>query len=203
MRALIKDKSPGPDGITNRMLTGGGEVFTGLLHDFLSSLCLHETQPRAWELSLTQPIYKGGNKLKTDPASFRGIYLSSALAKLFEGLLLHRLTQYTEAHDTLTPNQLGTRPGRQTHDAIYSLLAIIQRNWTLRESLTAAPTPAGCCTSPEARPSSPTPHTAQSPTPPPALTQPLQYPPVLPSNVSPLQHLPSLLPSPIAVAGRS
>jgi hypothetical protein len=25
-----------------------------------------------------QPIYKGGNKLKTDPASYRGIYLSSA-----------------------------------------------------------------------------------------------------------------------------
>ena len=83
-----------------------------------------------------QPIYKGGNKLKTDPASYRGIYLSSALAKLFEGLLLRRLTQYTEAHETLTPNQLGTRPGRQTHDAIYSLLAIIQRNWTLRESPT-------------------------------------------------------------------
>jgi len=100
MRALNKDKSPGPDGITNRMLTGGGEVFTGLLHDFLSSLWLHEIQPRAWELSLIQPIYKGGNKLKTDPASYRGIYLSSALAKLFEGLLLHRLTQYTEAHDT-------------------------------------------------------------------------------------------------------
>jgi len=83
-----------------------------------------------------QPIYKDGNKLKTDPASYRGIYLSSALAKLFEGLLLHRLTQYTEAHETLTPNQLGTRPGRQTHDAIYSLLPIIQSNWTLRDSPT-------------------------------------------------------------------
>jgi hypothetical protein len=51
-------------------------------------------QPRAWELSLMQPVYKGGNKLKTDPASCRGIYLSSALAKTFEGILLHRLTQY-------------------------------------------------------------------------------------------------------------
>ena len=70
MRALNKDRSPGPDGITNRMLTGGGEVFTGLLHDFLSLLWLHEIQPRVWELSLMQPIYKGGNKLKTDPASY-------------------------------------------------------------------------------------------------------------------------------------
>ena len=118
------------------MLTGGGEIFTRLLHDFHSSLWLHEIQPRVWEISLMQPIYKDGNKLKTDPASYRGIYLSSALAKLFEGLLLHRLTQYTEAHETLTSNQLGTRPGLQTHDVIYSLLAIIQRNSTLSDSPT-------------------------------------------------------------------
>ena len=101
MQALNKDKSPGPDGITNIMLQVAVRS-SRLLHDFLSSLWLHEIQPRAWELSLMQPIYKGGNKLKTDPASYRGIYLSSVLAKLFEGLL-HRLTQYTEAHDTLTP----------------------------------------------------------------------------------------------------
>jgi hypothetical protein len=79
--------------------------------------------------TLMQPIYKGGNKLKTDPASYRGAYFSSALAKLLEGILLHRLTQYTEAHDTLTANQLGTRPGRQIHDAI-------QHNWTKAESPT-------------------------------------------------------------------
>jgi hypothetical protein len=46
----------------------------------------------------------------------------------FEGILL-RLTQHTGAHDTLTANQLGTRPGRQIHDANYALLAIIQHNW--------------------------------------------------------------------------
>ena len=75
-----------------------------------------------------QFIYNGGNTLKTDPVSYRSIYLSSDLAKLFEGILLHRLIQCTEAHATLTPNQLGTKPVRQTHDAIYALLAIIQRN---------------------------------------------------------------------------
>ena len=54
--------------------------------------------------------------------------MSSALAKLFEGILLHRLMQYTETHNTLTENQLGTRPGRQVHDAIYILLSVIQYN---------------------------------------------------------------------------
>ena len=77
-----------------------------------------------------QPIYKGGNKPRADPASYRGIYLSTALAKLFEGILISRLTTFTETHNTLTENQLGTRPGRQIHDAIYCLLSIIQYNIT-------------------------------------------------------------------------
>ena len=50
---------------------------------------------------------------KADPASYRGIYLSSALAKLFERILNSRLTKFTQTHSTLTENQLGTRPGRQ------------------------------------------------------------------------------------------
>ena len=59
--------------------------------------------------------------------------MSSALAKLFEGILLHRLIQYTEIHNTLTENQLGTRPGRQVHDAIYILLSVIQYNLLTRK----------------------------------------------------------------------
>ena len=77
-----------------------------------------------------QPIYKGGKKKpdKADPASYREIYLNDTLAKLFEGILITRLTQYTETRNTLTPNQLGTKQNTQTHDAIYALIATIQHN---------------------------------------------------------------------------
>jgi len=91
-------------------------------------LWVHEIQPAAWQMSLMQPIYKGGDKSKADQASYRGIYLSSALAKLFEGILISQLTKFTETHSTLTENQLGTRSGRQIHDAIYCLFSIIQYN---------------------------------------------------------------------------
>jgi hypothetical protein len=76
-----------------------------------------------------QPIYKGGKKPKPDPAPYRGIYLSSALAQLFEGIIIKRLTQYTEQHSTLTDNQLGIRSNHQVHDAIYSIIATIQHNF--------------------------------------------------------------------------
>jgi len=65
-----------------------------------------------------QPIHKSHDKDKTDPAFYRGIYLNDTLAKLFEGLLLARLTTHTEVDNTLTSNQLGTKPCTQTHDAI-------------------------------------------------------------------------------------
>ena len=81
-------------------------------------------------------LYKGGGKAKADPASYRGICLSPHVTKLFEGLLGHRLTQHTEQHDTLTPYQFGSRPGKQTHDAIYTLLAAIYSNDTYDASPT-------------------------------------------------------------------
>ena len=58
--------------------------------------------------------------------SYRGIYLLNTLTKLFEGLMESRLSKFTEHNDTLTPSQQGSRITRQTHDAIYALIATIQ-----------------------------------------------------------------------------
>ena len=119
------------------MIQTAGPKFTKILHEVFSMLWVHEIQLVAWQMSLMQPIYKGGDKSKADPASYRGICLSSALAKLFEGILISRLTKFTvfffrvlftETHSTLTENQVGTRSGQQIHDAIYCLLSIILYN---------------------------------------------------------------------------
>jgi len=128
IKKLHPDKSPGPSGITNRMLQAGDTDFQGLILIFFNGLWEFHTQPSDWQFSLLQPIYKGHNKDKTDLASYRGIYLNDTLAKLFEGLLISRLTTHTELLNTLTHNQLGTKPETQTNDAIYSLFAIIQHN---------------------------------------------------------------------------
>jgi len=108
IKKLNSDKSPGDDGITNRMIQAAGPQFQQILYDIFSTLLTHDIQLAAWQMSLMQPICKGGNKSKADPASYRGIYLSSALAKLFEGILISRLTKFTEIHNTLTETQLGT-----------------------------------------------------------------------------------------------
>jgi len=108
------------------MIQAAGPQFQQILYEMFDTLWTHVLQPAAWQMSLIHPIYKGGNKSRTDPDSYRGIYLSSALTNLFEGILIPRLTKFTETHNTLTENQLGIRSGRQIHDAIYCLLSIIQ-----------------------------------------------------------------------------
>ena len=93
-------------------------------------------QPTDWQLSLLQSIYKGHDKDKTDPASYRGKYHNETLAKLCEGLLLARLTTHTKLDNPLTSNQLGTKPCTQTHDATYSLISTIQYNKYTRQKPT-------------------------------------------------------------------
>jgi len=128
IKKLLPDKSPGPSGITNRMLQAGDTDFQGLILIFFNGVWKFHTQPSDWQRSLLQPLYKGHSKDKTDPASYRGIYLNDTLAKLFEGLLIARLTTHTELLNTLTDSQLGSKPDSQTHHAINALFAIIQQN---------------------------------------------------------------------------
>jgi len=108
------------------MLQTGDAEFQSLILLLFNGIWESHVQPTDWQLSLMQPIYKGHGKDTTDPASYRGIYLNDTLAKRFEGLLLARLTIHTELNNTLTSNQLGTKPCTQTHDAIYSLISTIQ-----------------------------------------------------------------------------
>ena len=102
IKKLTSDKSPGDNSITNRMIQAGGPKFQEILHEVFGTLWQHEIQSKAWQMSLMQPIYKGGDRPRADPASYRGIYLSSALAKLFKGILICRLTKFTETHNTVS-----------------------------------------------------------------------------------------------------
>ena len=52
-------------------------------------------------------LYKGGNKRKDDPDSYRAITLSSVLLKLLERIVLNRIQLF----DNLTPQFMLCREG--------------------------------------------------------------------------------------------
>jgi len=126
LKHLPSDKAEGTDGITNRILQTSGEQAIDMIYLYMLIIWEVETYPGAWASALIQPIYKGGGKDRHSPVSYRGIYLLDALTKLFEGLMEARLSKFAELNGTLTPSQQGSRITRQTHDAIYALIATIQ-----------------------------------------------------------------------------
>ena len=126
VQKLRNGKSPGNDSITNNMLKAGGADMTQLLHVLYSALWLWTSTPTQWRSALVKPIYKGKKKDKQDPSNYRGIALSSSIAKNFESILDSRLATFTNVNNTCTQAPYGGKKDHGTIDALYPLISHIQ-----------------------------------------------------------------------------
>ena len=117
---LSTSTSSGPDQITYPLLSHLPQsALNFLLYIFNLSWSTH-TFPSAWKQSTIIPILKSG-KPSDSSFSYRPISLTSCTSKLFERMVLGRLTYFLELHDILSPVQAGFRPGRSTVDQVLLL----------------------------------------------------------------------------------
>ena len=117
---LSTSTSSGPDQITYPLLSHLTQsALHFLLYIFYLSWSTH-TFPSAWKQSAIIPILKSG-KPSDSPSSYRPISLTSCTSKLFERMVLGRLTYFLEQQDILSPVQAGFRPGRSTVDQVLLL----------------------------------------------------------------------------------
>ena len=77
------------------------------------------TFPSCWKPTTIIPIHKPG-KPTPSPSFFRPISLTSCISKLFERLIISRLTFHLESNHLLSTCQAGFRPGRSPLDQILS-----------------------------------------------------------------------------------
>ena len=75
------------------------------------------TFPSCWKPTTIIPIHKPG-KPTSSPSFFRPISLTSCISKLFERLILSRLTFHLESNHLLSTCQAGVRPGKSPLDQI-------------------------------------------------------------------------------------
>ena len=85
----------------------------------LLSLFNRSWHPSCWKPTTIIPIHKPG-KPTSSPSFFRPISLTSCISKLFERLILSRLTFHLESNHLLSTCQAGLRPGRSPLDQILS-----------------------------------------------------------------------------------
>ena len=125
MKRLNKKSAPGPDKISGNFLYAGKVELQNVLSLYLNKLFSHAFQPHGHSLNFLVPIFKKGEIWMPD--NYRGIAIGSALAKIFELILLGRLEEKIYEKHPISINQIGFKKGHRTSDHILVLKTIIDK----------------------------------------------------------------------------
>ncbi len=118
--------APGPDGVTPRLAKDlfNFRPFFMFFLIFVNYCLVAGWVPIAWRMSEIFILYKG----KGDPTSadsYRGIALCSILAKVYERMLLNRLSRWWHMSFRSKDSQFGFRLGSSTLDAVFVLRNLV------------------------------------------------------------------------------
>lgn len=92
VNSLKLRKAPGIDGIQAEHLKYGGHKITFYLCKLFCGIIKCGMIPTEWKKGIIVPIYKGDNKIKNSPDSYRPVSLLSCLLKVFEKILHNRIS---------------------------------------------------------------------------------------------------------------
>ena len=107
---LKNGKSTGIDGVRNEIIKQcmNNSSFVDTLVTLLNKIFEMGNYPNIWKTDLVKPIHKKGSTNKE--SNYRGISLSSCLAKFFNNLILKRLTTCFENLNLFHSHLMGFRP---------------------------------------------------------------------------------------------
>ena len=120
-KKLIKEnKACGDDGIPPEVVRRCN--LDDIILDFCNNTLMHKHKPEQWSILNIVPVPKKGDL--TNPNNYRGIALSSIVAKTLNRMILNRIRP--EVEKILRINQNGFRPGRSTTSHILTLRRVIE-----------------------------------------------------------------------------
>ena len=107
VRLAHKGKACGEDGIYYEHVMFGGNQLFQILSKLFSAMIRLSYVPAVMKKGVIITLYKGGNKRKDDPDSYRAITLSSVLLKLLERIVLTRIQLFDNLNPPIHPLQGG------------------------------------------------------------------------------------------------
>ena len=120
-RSLKNKKAPGTDLVEVTVLKKAIQLIPTQIVRLVNGCLQHGVFPEVWKEGSLRLLIKGDDKDETDPKSYRPICLLSVLGKLFEKLLVMRLSTTSLAQDRISARQFEFMKGRSTEDAIVEL----------------------------------------------------------------------------------
>ena len=124
---LKKDSSGGPDSLSPHHLRHAGSFFKEWLCKIFNSITDLEAIPASFKAGIVIPVYKGKGKDPLSPKSYRGITLTSVMAKVLEFLLLDRILPVLNENNLPQLTQTAYQKGVSCSDAIFSCQEVISK----------------------------------------------------------------------------
>ena len=127
VRRLKRRKAAGPDNLMAEHLLEGGENVILWLTSLLNAIVDLEVVPDSLKCGVVIPVYKDSGKDPLRVDSYRGVTLSSVIAKVLEFLVLDRLEMVFLEANIPHPNQSAYRKRVSCADAIFGTQEMIAR----------------------------------------------------------------------------
>ena len=136
IRRLKTGKAAGADQVINEFLKSTERVILPFLVKLCNAIFNQGIFPEEWTKSIIVPLH---TKRDCDnPDNYRGISLLSSLSKVFTSILNARLIEWAEENTMFTEAQAGFRKGYSTTDHIFTLHAIIEKQFSRNAKLYVA-----------------------------------------------------------------
>ena len=120
IKRLKQGRASGPDGVSPEHLRFSGPVFQNWLCQIYNNICQHEEIPKCFKHGIIIPVFKGKERDPLLKENYRGITLTSVLAKVLEITLMQRITPILDDADIQQNSQTAYRKGVSCQDSIFA-----------------------------------------------------------------------------------
>jgi hypothetical protein len=131
IKALKKNKAPGPDSIPAEALKADLETSTDMMYNLIGKIWEEEDVPKEWKDGHIIKLPKKGDLSKCE--NYRGIMLLSTPGKILNRIILNRLKSAVDS--SLRDQQAGFRAERSCTDQIATLRIILEQSQEFRSPL--------------------------------------------------------------------
>ena len=138
IRKIKNRKASGPDGIIGEILKHSckNNLLLTFFVRFLNTLFDKGVYPEMWTESIVLTLYKKGDV--NNPNNYRGISLSNVSSKIYSTIINHRLQEWVKENNITGEFQAGFKRNYSTVDHMFTLMAFIQKQFSLNRKLYVA-----------------------------------------------------------------
>ena len=113
-------RAGGPDGVSPEHLKHSGPVFQNWLCQIYNHICRLEQIPQCFKHGIVIPAFKGKGRDPLHMKSYRGVTLTSVIAKVLEIALIQRISPILDDMDIPQLTQTAYRRGASCQDSIFA-----------------------------------------------------------------------------------